>query len=681
MKIADLKAPPLAAINLEDAKEALVDALLNMTWQRASGAGPEGGLVFAVKPSLRFVSGFLLPRFEETGQIDETSDIHISTHGLDLQIADGANGEFTVTAEFSIYVRALPSWEELTLPQHALFPNHPLRRDVDVAIRDDMKRLLSEALAAQEARPTEPRRSHVDLQQEIYRQLLAQHGVEVAPEVKVVAVGEAPDQSEEAAENDTQNESDDSQRLIAQRGRYIFRNDAAAQPIDIPQKWKRLSVKLPILRTDLSDIAGMQKAANIWTAQARDAIIKTVGDWIATSDGKNWAYRPSNILPSYVQSQAAWEKFLSSLRTVPATVKTLAPDLSGVSLSVQFDTDLKDPHRRNLRVILENNSNAVGKRMRHRFDPCIHQVHLSVSLPTHAHLALKLDRVEPSYRFRDFLTYPAIGINCGVEEFRERDELKLTTTWMPRYTQPRIVPTLVKMVPTDFLKLGAGDFDPGSLRPLVDAYEDWIDHEKETLDPTAGVEDADDVAREKERFNRDIASYSREADRIALGIKLLEYSFERFRAESGCREALPYRAWQLLNRTFQEAGNPRGVVNWRLFQLTFILAHLPTLVSRMAEYAKAPWYDHDFDEDTATLLYFPTGGGKSEAFFGLLIFNLFFDRLRGKLVGVTALIRYPLRLLTLQQAQRLLSLLVRAELLEKENVPVRRAPRNRVLGR
>jgi hypothetical protein len=167
MKIADLKAPPLAAINLEDAKEAIVDALMNMTWQRASGTGPEGDLVFAVKPSLRFVSGFLLPRFEETGQIDETSDIHISTHGLDLQIDAEASGEFTVTCEFAIYVRALPSWEELTLPQHALFPNHPLRRDVDVAIRDDMKRRLSDALDAQESKPADQRRSRGDLQQEI----------------------------------------------------------------------------------------------------------------------------------------------------------------------------------------------------------------------------------------------------------------------------------------------------------------------------------------------------------------------------------------------------------------------------------------------------------------------------------------------------------------------------------
>src|SRR3546814_19369544 len=73
-------------------------------------------------------------------------------------------------------------------------------------------------------------------------------------------------------------------------------------------------------------------------------------------------------------------------------------------------------------------------------------------------------------------------------------------------------------------------------------------------------------------------------------------------------------------------------------------------------------FDAFRDELSASLLYFPTGGGKSEAFFGLLIFNLFFDRLRGKARGVTALVRYPLRLLTQQQARRLLKILARAEL-------------------
>ena len=105
MKVIDLRSL-LAGIaaNLDDAKEGIVDALLNLTWQRASGAGAEGKTVFGAKPSLRFVSGFLLPRFEESGEQDETSDIHISAHGLDCQIAGSAKGNLVISVSFSIYL-------------------------------------------------------------------------------------------------------------------------------------------------------------------------------------------------------------------------------------------------------------------------------------------------------------------------------------------------------------------------------------------------------------------------------------------------------------------------------------------------------------------------------------------------------------------------------------------------
>jgi hypothetical protein len=94
--------------------------------------------------------------------------------------------------------------------------------------------------------------------------------------------------------------------------------------------------------------------------------------------------------------------------------------------------------------------------------------------------------------------------------------------------------------------------------------------------------------------------------------------------------------------------------------LAFILAHVPTFASRMEEYRAS--FDPLLDEAAASLLYFPTGGGKSEAFYGTLIFAMFLDRLRDKSRGVTAMIRYPLRLLTLQQGQRLLRLVTAAEL-------------------
>jgi len=559
MKVTDLKAlPQPVQRKLEDCKEAIVDGLLNLTWRRVSGAGPDGETVFAVKPSLRFVSGFLLPRFEETGQRDETSDIHISTHGLDLQIDKDATGELLINVEFSSYVRALPTWEELTSPQHDLYPNHPLRRDIETIIRNEMKRRLNVALASVPNSPTDSRSQRRELQQAIYRELLAQHGVSLSADDSIVDAGNASDEAEAAVDSESEDQAELSSRLVLQKGHYFFTTDDAAQEIDIPQKWKRISIALPNFKADLSDESALRRAAETWTVQAREAIVRAIDTWIQSDDGRNWAYRPSHIRPSHVRSEKTWNDFLSALRTTPPSLRHLAPDLSGVSLTTQLDTDLREPDRRNLRVMIENNSNDVRKRLRHRYDHSIHQVRLSLEIPVNAHRPLKLDRVEPSYRFRDFLTYPAIGINCGVEESRVGERLRLTTTWMPRYRQPRIVPTVVKDAPTDFASLAAERFDPAVLRALVVAYRGWIAQEERDVDPIAGTADAEQAQKERERFQRDLASYRREADRIELGINLLEYSFKQFCSQPTSPEAVPYRAWLLLNRAFADAPTVAG---------------------------------------------------------------------------------------------------------------------------
>lgn len=668
MKLADLGAlPDEVEERLDDAKEGLVDALLNLTWQRSSGAGQDGQAVFGAKPSLRFVSGFLLPRYEESGQEDETSDIHISSHGLDCQIAVDAVGEVTVKVTFSIFVRALPEWAELNRPELDLFPNPPIRKEVEQIIRNAMKDRLAAAMGVEAAKPEDQRRDHRSVQQQVYHELLAEHGVRVSSDAWIADAVDFEQDTAGVGKQDggEEEQEDDGARLATQRGHYIFDNDQAAQEIDIPQKWWRLPVRLEPFSARLGGQDSLQEATAGWSEQMRKAVTQTVTRWLEGEEGSNAAYRPASVRPSHVRSEESWNTFLAELRKNPPAVNDIAPNLDGLLLTVQVDPDLRDPQRRNLRIVLENNSREVSRRRRERFDHAIHQVELSAELPSSIHRPLRLDRVEASYRFRDFLTYPAIGINCGVTESVTVDKLRLTTTWMPRYQQPRIVPNEIEGVPVCFVDLGADGFDPADLRLLVAAYETWIAAEETGIDPAHGVEDPEAADRENEKFRQDIREYRREARRIELGIELLEFAHEKFKENGSSREAIPYRAWLLLNRTFLDASVERGIDRWRLFQLAFVLAHIPTIASRMDEYAKSPWFEPAFDEDTATLLYFPTGGGKSEAFFGLLVFNLFFDRLRGKSMGVTALIRYPLRLLTLQQAQRLLVILARADLLRR----------------
>ena len=95
----------------------------------------------------------------------------------------------------------------------------------------------------------------------------------------------------------------------------------------------------------------------------------------------------------------------------------------------------------------------------------------------------------------------------------------------------------------------------------------------------------------------------------------------------------------------------KGSLTWRPFQLAYMLLVLPGLVRP----------DHD-DCNCLDLLWFPTGGGKTEAYLALTAFQIFFPSTcrccsRGDKGGVDVLMRYTLRLLTVQQFQRAASLI------------------------
>lgn len=93
-------------------------------------------------------------------------------------------------------------------------------------------------------------------------------------------------------------------------------------------------------------------------------------------------------------------------------------------------------------------------------------------------------------------------------------------------------------------------------------------------------------------------------------------------------------------------------LTWRPFQLGFILLTLESLANEKHQ-----------DRDVADLLWFPTGGGKTEAYLGLVAFNMFLRRLRfgDHGAGVTSFMRYTLRLLTVQQFQRATALICSCE--------------------
>ena len=114
-----------------------------------------------------------------------------------------------------------------------------------------------------------------------------------------------------------------------------------------------------------------------------------------------------------------------------------------------------------------------------------------------------------------------------------------------------------------------------------------------------------------------------------------------------------------------DALNVRKNRSWRPFQLAFVLLSIPALADPTHRDRTQPL------EAIADLLWFPTGGGKTEAYLGVAAFTMGIRRLQGKMGGLdggrglAVIMRYTLRLLTLQQFQRATALICAMEVLRR----------------
>ena len=110
---------------------------------------------------------------------------------------------------------------------------------------------------------------------------------------------------------------------------------------------------------------------------------------------------------------------------------------------------------------------------------------------------------------------------------------------------------------------------------------------------------------------------------------------------------------------FTDPTKPENDMTWYPFQIAFILMNINSIINPLSD-----------DRNIVDLLYFPTGGGKTEAYLGLIAFTIGYRRMSrtpndeyNKDGGVTAFLRYTLRLLTTQQRDRITRMIVAAEFL------------------
>jgi hypothetical protein len=244
--------------------------------------------------------------------------------------------------------------------------------------------------------------------------------------------------------------------------------------------------------------------------------------WIDSPDGQRDAYRPRElILPSQFASKASWERYLDELRRRrPAVLADILPDLTGVALVLDADPEFIDVRRVNVRAAIENGAQLPSRQAFADFEPSLFQVGLQLTLPTTLHRPLRLDRVQPSYRFKDWLEYPAMGLNCGIQTLAAGQGLcRIGASWAPQCAQPRVDSTVIEGLPTRYSELREPNCDTSPLLMLPDRYDAWIAAQA-LVDAGEGLppEIAD---KERRAHALDIEAYRRESGYIRAGIQLL----------------------------------------------------------------------------------------------------------------------------------------------------------------
>ncbi|GLY05013.1 DEAD/DEAH box helicase [Actinoplanes sp. NBRC 101535] len=251
-----------------------------------------------------------------------------------------------------------------------------------------------------------------------------------------------------------------------------------------------------------------------------------------------------------------------------------------------------------------------------------------------------LESLPDSFRYDRSLD--AIGINCGIEKDPKTETLMTADTIVVERCRPEYTfdDTAREVLDLKFDTLAQAPLD--STRQLADAYHRWGDRywSDHVLDARARQEGWSAEMADYARAEAD--EYRAEAARIRRGVEIL------------ASDATLRRSFTLMNEAMSLAARGK-YPDWRPFQLGFILSVLPSLVDGQQEW------------DTVEIVWFATGGGKTETYLGLLLLAAFHDRLRGKRSGITAWSRFPLRMLSLQQTQRFADALAAGELVRRRH--------------
>ena len=310
----------------------------------------------------------------------------------------------------------------------------------------------------------------------------------------------------------------------------------------------------------------------------------------------------------------------------------------------------------------------------------------AVFLPTRDVLDVGYDETDDERRrldlqYRHRLEF-AVGRTCSVTWTEAGDGSRrataVETTWLPTADVPQTIAGSAGAAVTAMRELAG--LDPSAVDaafgPLVDGYSAWLSEQQTIADglPSHLAEIAAEAIAEADVVAR----------RLRDGMTLLQTNEQALQAFQFMNRAMRdqrLRSQIAARRSADDSQSIRDAAaavdalgdraaSWRPFQLAFILLQLPALTNPADELRSG-------DAANVELLFFPTGGGKTEAYLGLAAYTFAIRRLQRRLDtddgsldgtdGVAVLMRYTLRLLTSQQFQRAAALVCAAELIRQED--------------
>jgi hypothetical protein len=409
-------------------------------------------------------------------------------------------------------------------------------------------------------------------------------------------------------------------------------SDPKTQEFSIAEKYKKISVSIYGIDAEISL---QDNASIVLETSIQAAIDNEIRRFISDNSKAIYAInckdekRPGRA--KKVSIRGPWDneqEYIEALNTIVADYPNLPKWQAEISVKVLPQLDGNSNERR-VNVLL---SNTTPYDFNPEHPQELYNCTMKINLKNAQFVPFQFENVKKDYRYNtDFV---GLGINCTAMQVSTNS---LITETIPSFfqdwyrTRDKITATFQDLQdkPLDILK----QVNNG-LNEWLSEWNDYVSYgyRKDNLTAEQLAQCKQDMAD----FKREIASFELGCQALKLDKRLLT-------------------AFVLMNAVFAKAGQGK-YSSWRLFQLVFIVRLIPSLAARETSDVK---YNEELNK--VDILWFPTGGGKTEAYLGLIICALFYDRLRGKAKGTTAWLRFPLRMLSKQQLDRLARVLALAE--------------------